>query len=195
MVLWAFLNGSKGIPAHGHNRDNRMLWENVEWKYSQIFGNTYKLKKPVNVADNLCGISISSEEIITFEEVYEFLVADTNHLTKGFLKSVYMVAKNSDRKLSKADPYSGYVLSEENFYSKLPKLQSDEGKLVSKAEFDAFEKEYLKKFKELIKNVKKNVELNYVGIYKEWIVNKDNFKKIWNVLEDEIKSFYVKQRG
>ena len=105
------------------------------------------------------GIEINSEEIITFEEVHAFLVANAELImSKGkvFLKEIYTVAKNIDRKLSKADPYCGYLLTEENFYSKLPKLKSEEGKLISRAEFEAFDKAYTKKYKELITTIKKN---------------------------------------
>ena len=198
MVLWGFLNGTRGIPARGYNRDNAMLWVTIEQRCAQLLDCGFRMKNDLATSNDFGGIEINSEEIITFEEVHAFLVANAELImSKGkvFLKEIYTVAKNIDRKLSKADPYCGYLLTEENFYSKLPKLKSEEGKLISRAEFEAFDKAYTKKYKELITTIKKNALLDYDSIYKEFVVSTLNFKKIWDILEEKIKLFYVRARG
>lgn len=189
MVLWGFLNGMHGIPAKGYGRDNAVLWENIEWRQQQVLNNLYIGKQPVGVA---CGIEITSEEIITFEEVHAFLTADAHHVSKAFLANVYTLAKNCDRKLSKEDPYCVYTLNEENFYSKLPRLNKD---VVQKAELDAFEKAYTRKIKELLGAIKKTAALDNYAIYQNWIVDSSNFKKIWDLIEDQIKAYYIRKRG
>ena len=198
MVLWGFLNGTRGIPARGYNRDNATLWATIEQRCAQLLDCGFRMKNDLAASNDFGGIEINSEEIITFEEVHTFLVANAELImSKGrvFLKEIYTVAKNIDRKLSKADPYCGYLLTEENFYSKLPKLKSEEGKLISRAEFEAFDKAYAKKYKELITTIKKNALLDYDSIYKEFVVSTTNFKKIWDILEEKIKAFYVRARG
>ena len=193
MILWGFLNGTRGIPSRGYNRDNMQLWANIEWKCAQLVNSNCKINKPANCADSPCGITITSEEIITFDEVHAFL--SQYKLSKGFLQEIYTIAKNLDRKLAKEDPYCGYILTDENFYSKLPRLNIADGKLIKKSELDAFDKAYAKKYKELMGAIKKSAFLDCDAIRHDWIVCKPNFKKIWDVVEDRLKAFYVKQRG
>lgn len=189
MVLWGFLNGTRGVPAKGYGRDNAVLWESIEWKQQQVLQNLYTAKPPLGVT---CGIEITSEEIITFEEVHTFLTGDLHRISKSFLSNVYKLAKNCDRKLSKEDPYCVYTLNEENFYSQLPRLNKE---TAQKAELDAFEKAYTKKFKELLASIKKAATLDYEAIYLNWVVNASNFRKIWDLIEEQIKAYYIRKRG
>ena len=194
MVLWGFLNGSRGIPVRMTGRDNIVLWSFIEWKFAEISNSLWKFTKPMATEDLPCGIAINSEEIITFEEVYDFLISHRSAITNQFLKEIYNAAKNMDRKLSKTDPYCEYILTDNNFYSKLPHPK-DSLKPISKAELNAINKSFAKKYKELMSVIQNNPVMNYDGIYQNLVSKKPSFKKIWDLIEDRIKEFYISQRG
>ena len=197
MTLWGFLNGLRGVPASGSNRDNLVLWENLDFRASSIIDipSYYKFNGLTINTDNTCGIVVESKEIITPEEVQAFLVEDKNRLTKGFLKDVYLVAKTCDKKISKNDPYAKYTISKTDALELLKMIDKDSDKLLTKSELDVLDKSFTKKYKDLMCKSKKSIVYDYEAIYKDWILKYDNFVKIWNLLEDKIKQFYVSQRG
>lgn len=197
MILWGFLNGLRGVPAIGSNRDNLVLWENLDFIASSFvdISSYYKFNSSTIDIDNTCGIVVDSKEIITPDEVHAFLVEDKNRLTKGFLKDLYFVAKTCDKKFAKNDPYAKYSIPKTDALELLKLIDKEADKFLSKSEVDAFDKAFTKKYKDLISKSKKNIVYDYEAIYKDWILKYDNFVKIWNLLEDKIKQFYVSQRG
>ena len=197
MVLWGVLNGLRGIPANGANRDNLILWENIESKSLKFVNNEmhYKFNDESTNTDKTCGIIIDSKEIITLDEVYAFFADKKSCLTVGFLKDVYTVAKSCDKKISKNDPYIKYTLSKMELLSLFKVLEKEADKLLSKAELCLIDKTFSKNYKDVMTKCNKNAVCDYEAIYKDWILNRDNFVKIWNLIEDKIKLFYVSQRG
>ncbi len=196
MIMWGFMNGTKGIPAIEFNRNNFKLWTTIE-NYSGLFSkcnNVVKAKTLNNASAAGLGLELQCEEIITLEEVHTFLIENIEKIkdAKKILCDIYSIAKALNRKLSKEDPYCVYEITEDNFYSKLPKSPE---RILSKAETDSFEKDFTKQYKHLLANIKKNPTYNYEAIYSEWVVNNENFRKIWEVREKELKTLYLRLRG
>jgi len=189
LILWSYLNGLNGVPAIGYNRDNVELWLAIEMLVSKMFADKWQVlfkpsidcKKQTNTSIN--GISITSEKIVTYMEVYDYLCADHVNVTKALIKEVYNVAKSVASKQFKNDPYIVYDVSE--IGQEICDILSKNNYKLSKQDADNITKK--------VKEIKNNQELNYRKIYEDWILNESNFKKIWNLDEQSIKGYYTKR--
>lgn len=181
MVLWGFLNGMHHIPANGYNRENKKLWKTVEWSSSKFFNSNFHfvLKKPEIDVENPYGIEIYSEEVVTLEEAQTFFAGGTDRLPDEIYIKIYNLAKTIERsKFRKNDPY--YYFNVEEIGKQLETM-----KRVSKADLNA----YVKALKAL------KPEYDHEVIFKDWVEDAGNFKKVWDALESELKPFYLKMRG
>ena len=74
-VLWGALNGLRGTPGEGFNKDNQIMWQFVEWYTARNISDnefSFVTRKPIvfSPPNEVLGISLWSEEDLSFEDIY-----------------------------------------------------------------------------------------------------------------------------
>lgn len=185
MVLWGFLNGMSGIPAYRHNRENNVLWKCIEHKISDYNNSSIKIisNDYYKESESSFGIDLTSELVVSFEEVYACFSKDIKQLNYELLQGIYNTAKNVDKKLFKEERYIYYDCSE--LSKEFDDIKTIKGNKILKEDINHIEN--------LVKKLKKNQKLDEIAVYEDYVLKKDNFNKIWSKDSEELKRYFIKK--
>lgn len=184
-VLWSALNGLKGMPGTGHNKDNQRLWQFVEWWSTgriSIPNYSFQVEKPEIISSNgeLLGIKLNSEEVITFDEIYATIQADQDKLSTDALEKV---AKAAEKKLGKKGFAEGGYLQ---VFANNDLRQIQKGEVLVAAD-EAILAALLKCFRA--------PKLNREKLLQDWVKPNRNFKYVYDQDQEYWKTIYKKHRG